>query len=142
MKSLIAILLAFAAITTAASAQSKLPYDSILKAGKLREAFEVDGKKMIRIFAKAKDPNTKREEVIFSIVRNDVILMTLSPKVADYSGLPDDSSERDYPWEIHVPFDEALSDCALMHNQPRGTMSIGFAAEVRVTGGKVIIHNK
>jgi hypothetical protein len=129
-------------VVSLAFGQAKLPYDMILKASAIRKPIEIDGKAMIRIWVKSNDEKTKREDVVFSLVRGDTVLSVIHPEVADYSGLKNDSSAREYPWQILVPFGTEFSDCTLDHNQPKGSIHLGFTSEFHTEDGKIKIQDR
>ena len=136
------IAVAIAAVPALAFGHAKLPYDMLLKMGAIRKPIQVDGRPMIRIWIKSNIETTKREDVVFGLVRGDVVLKRIHPEVADYSGLKDDSSSREYPWQILVPYGSEFSNCTLDHNQPMGSVVLGFTAEFHTEDGEIQIKNK
>lgn len=142
MKLPLILALALAGIPMSAFAQAKLPYETILKASTIRKPVTVDGKEMLRIWVKAADEKTTREEVVFRLMRGDSVLSVIRPELADYTGLKDDSLSRQYPWQILVPYGTEFLDCALEHNQPKGSISLGFTAEFQMEDGELKIQNK
>jgi len=135
MKKIILTALACLMFAGLALAESKMPYDPILKASVIKKRIEVAGEFYVRAYLKPKNPNTNIKTVQLRIERNGTILKTMTPNLRT---ITEESLSKEYPWEILLPVGKKYSSgTELVHNLESGDLDITLSFNIEGKGLKV-----
>ena len=134
-KTILALVIGLSLLSGSALAESKTPYDPILKASLIKKQIEIDGEMHVRVYLKPTNPDTDIDKVELWIERNGNVLKTMKPALRS---ITEESLSPDYPWEVYLPVGKRYANGAeLFHNLEPGGLGMSFSAHIKGKGTKI-----